>query len=106
MYFLLIMFFLRNKRIALKYSLLWIAYGCVFAVMITFPQFLELFTELIGIELPINGLFAGCIFFILIILMSITSIVSKQNEKIKTLTQNNAILEKRVRELEREEEVK
>jgi hypothetical protein len=34
-------------------------------------------------------------------LLSITSIVSRQSERIKTLVQANAILEKRIRELEK-----
>ena len=47
-----------------------------------------------------NGLFALSVFFIIIILMSLTSIVSKQTEKIRTLTQENALLEERIRKLE------
>jgi type II secretory pathway component PulJ len=38
--------------------------------------------------------------FVVIILLSLTSIVSKQNERIKTLVQANTLLEKRIRELE------
>ena len=52
-----------------------------------------------------NGLFIIGIGFIVMILMAITSIVSKQNKKIRTLIQDNAILEKRVRELEEGEKI-
>ena len=34
--------------------------------------------------------------------MSLTAIVSKQTERIKDLAQDNAVLEKRVRELEKD----
>ena len=47
-----------------------------------------------------NGLFALSIGFILSILMAVTSIVSRQLKKINRLIQENAILEKRIRELE------
>ena len=47
-----------------------------------------------------NGLFIFCIGFIIMILLSLTSIASRQNRKIRTLTQELAILDKRLRELE------
>lgn len=47
-----------------------------------------------------NGLFIACIAFIIMILMSLTSIVSKQADKIKNLTQTIAKMEKRLREAE------
>lgn len=65
-----------------------------------FPTLLTFMVHLFGIELPVNGIFAICIFFLIILLMSITSIVSKQTERIRTLTQYTATLEKRIRQLE------
>jgi hypothetical protein len=41
----------------------------------------------------------------MIILMSLTSIISKQNESIKQLVQYTALLEKRVREVEEKSDV-
>jgi len=67
-----------------------------------FPSIIMEFTELIGIFEPTNGLFAMAIFCIIMILMSLTAIVTKLNEKSKTLIQNVAILEKRIRELEKQ----
>ena len=70
------------------------------AVMIIWPELLSFTIHLFGIENNMNGLFLVCIGFIFVILMSLTSIVSRQRNKIKTLTQEIAVLEKRVRELE------
>ncbi len=39
--------------------------------------------------------------YILLILMSLTAIVSKQTERIQNLAQNNVMLEKRICELEK-----
>lgn len=99
-YFTLILIFLRRKALSLKYTLLWIFSGLGLGILIVFPHLLEWITGIIDIKSAVNGLFAFCIFFILIILMSITSIVSKQSYKIKRLVQDNALLEKRIRELE------
>lgn len=99
-YFILIFVFLKKRALSLKYTLLWIFSGFVMGVLIIFPSILEFIIEIIGIELPVNGLFAFGLFAILIILMSITSIVSKQSNRINTLVQEQALLEKRIRELE------
>lgn len=103
LYFLLIVMFLRKKALSLKYSLLWIFAGFFMVTILVFPQILGWIVKIMNIKLPINGLFAVFIFLILIILMSITSIVSKQSDKIKTLVQENAILENRLRNIENNE---
>lgn len=69
-------------------------------VLVIFPQLLEWFVRIIGIELPVNGLFAFAIAFLGMILMSLTVIVTKQSNKIKILVQQEALLEKRIRDLE------
>lgn len=100
LYFLVILIFLKNKSLELKYTLLWLAAGMVMLLFVIFPEFLPMVVRLAGIESNMNGLFVISIGFIIAILMSITAIVSKQSKRIKTLTQTIAILEKRVRELE------
>lgn len=99
-YFVIILALLKRKSLLLKYTLLWMLSGMGMIILIVFPQLLNFVVLLVDIKSPVNGLFAFGIFFILLILMSITSIVSKQSEKIKLLVQDNALLEKRIRELE------
>lgn len=99
-YFILIFYFLRKKELALKYTLLWLAAGAIMLLFDLCPSMLTWMVHMFGIELPVNGIFALCIFFLIILLMSITSIVSKQTERIRTLTQYTAALEKRIRQLE------
>lgn len=102
-YFLIILKFLKDKALSLKYTLLWIFAGLVMGVLVIFPSVLTRIISLLGIQSNMNGLFIFCIAFIMIILMSITSIVSRQNRKIRTLIQEISILEKRIRELETKE---
>ena len=99
-YFIIILAFLTSKAISLKYTLLWIVAGLAMAAMVAFPDFLSYIVNKLGIVSNMNGLFILCIAFIIIILMSITSIVSRQTNKIRSLTQSLALLEKRIRDLE------
>lgn len=99
-YFILILLFLKRKALSLRYTLLWLVAGVVMAAMVIWPELLSFTIHLVGIESNMNGLFLLCIGFIIIILMSLTSIVSRQRNKIKVLTQEMAVLEARIRELE------
>lgn len=99
-YFIVILKFLKDKALSLKYTLLWLFAGLVMGILVAFPDILSWFIQLIGIQSNMNGLFIFCIAFVIMILMSITSIVSRQNQKIRVLIQEIGILEKRVRELE------
>lgn len=99
-YFIIILMFLKNKAITLKYTLLWLAAGVVLGIMVVWPESLVLFVKALGITSNMNGLFIASITFIIMILMSLTSIVSKQADKIKNLTQTIAKMEKRLRECE------
>lgn len=100
LYFISMCIFLKNKALSLKYTLLWLFAGCVLGVLVAFPQLLTFVNGLIGIQGNMNGLFIWAIGFIICILLSLTSIVSRQNNKIRQLTQTIARLEKRIRDLE------
>ena len=75
-------------------------------IMIFFPEILVRFVRILGIESNMNGLYVLCIAFIIAILMTLTSIVSRQALKIRTLIQEISMMEKRIRELESEDERK
>ena len=102
-YFVLLYLLLKKRSLHLKYTLLWIFSGVLMLVLAVFPRLLDWFAALIGIYEPTNALFSLIFFCVIIILMSLTAIVSKQNERIKRLAQAVALLEKRVRELEKED---
>lgn len=99
-YFTLIFFFLKRKALTLKYSLLWLATGFLMILAILFLPIVEWVARIFGIASVVNAVFALQLFFQMIILISITSIVSKHNEKTKQLIQQLGILEKRLRDLE------
>ena len=99
-YFVLILVFLKNRTLHLRYTLLWIAAGLVLGILVIWPYTLVSFVRMLGIASNMNGLFIVCIAFIIMILMSLTSIISRQADKVKNLTQTIARMEKRIRELE------
>lgn len=99
-YFALILHWLKVKSLNLKYSLLWIFSGIAMGILVIFPETLMSLSKLTGIQTPMYALLVSAIGLIIAILMSITSIVSRQNRKIRTLIQENALLEKRIRDLE------
>ena len=100
-YFFLIFSLLKNGRLILKYSLLWLLTGIVMLVLAIYPNIMEKTVKLMGIYDAVNGLFTLVIFFIIVILMSLTSIVSNFRSQNKNLVQQVALLEKRLRDLER-----
>ena len=101
-YFIMILIFLKNKTLELRYTLLWMFAGMILAVLVIWPELLSRLVRLVGIKSNMNGLFIMAIAFIVMIMMSLTSIVSRQTNKIRHLIQEIAILEKRVRELEKD----
>lgn len=99
-YFIIILYFLKQRALNLKYTLLWLLAGAVMGILVIFPELLVRVIHIFGIEDNMNGLFIMCIAFMLMILMALTSIASRQNMKIRLLVQEIGILDKRIRELE------
>lgn len=101
-YLAVIMALIKREKLNLKYTLLWLLAGVVMGLLVIFPEMLVRIIRIFGISDNMNGLFIMCIGFMLMILMALTSIVSRQNMKIRSLIQEVGILDKRIRELERE----
>lgn len=103
-FFIIVLSMLKRRRLTLKYTLLWLLTGVVMLIFVVFPELLQSLASFIGAQTLMNTLYLLIIGFILVLLMMLTSIVSKQTERIAFLAQANAILEKRVRELEESKE--
>lgn len=101
-YFMILVQLIKKNKLDLKYTLLWLFSGIVLLLIAIFPNIIIFIIKFLGIVELTNGLFLLVIFFILIIMMSITGIVSKMKNDNRKLIQKNALLEKRVRKLEEE----
>lgn len=88
----------RKNKLDLRYGLVWIILGVCVAILDFWPQLLKALTNLMGIELPINMLFFLGFCFSLIIIFGLTKTVSELSHKVKRLTQEIALLEKKMKE--------
>lgn len=95
-YILVIAVLLSKKRLNLKYSLLWLFSAVILLLLALFPKIVFFISSIIGIAAPTNTVLLFIIFCMLLILISLTSIVSKQSRNIKRLIQQVAILEKQI----------
>lgn len=105
-YFIIILHYLKNKMLELKYTLVWLFAGLVMGIMVFFPDLLMDFVHLLGVQSNMNGLFILAIAFCIMVLMTLTSIVSRTSMKLRAMIQEIAMLEKRIRELENAANIK
>ena len=101
-FFIAVLWLLKNRRLALKYTLLWFLTAFLMLLLVLFPGLMNFAASLVGIQSRMNALYIFLIAFLILLVFSLTSIVSRQTDRIRSLAQAQAILEKRVRELEEE----
>lgn len=100
MFLMLILYFISKKELNLKYSLTWLLSGFILLIIAIFPQIVNRIGSFVGIISPVNTIFLFSGMFTILILLTLTFIVSRLNNRIYKLTQTIALIEKRVRECE------
>ncbi len=100
-YLCIIIHLLKKKKLDLKYTLLWLIAAAVLLVVTIFPDTVYFISRFLGITTPINSALVLAGMFTVVILITITSIVSNLNSRLRSLTQEIALLDKKVRELSR-----
>ena len=85
---------------SVKYSLLWLLLAVALVIAAAFPYVIYVLRDVLSIEMPVNLVFLLMFCFVLVVLLSLSIAITQLAEKCKRLTQANAILEKRVRDLE------
>ena len=98
---IIIFVFLKKGLMTVKYSLLWLGLAIVLVVFAACPYVVFVLRDILSIEMPVNLVFLLMFCFVLVVLLSLSIAITQLAEKCKRLTQENALLEKRVRELER-----
>ena len=99
-FLLFIIYLIKKGKMEVKYSIIWLAFSLCMIVFACFPYTVLILNDIAGVIDPVNFIFFTQIIFILLILLSVSAVISGFSKKIKQLAQANAILEKRVRELE------
>ncbi len=105
-YFGIIAVMLKKRSLGLRYTLIWILCGAGMILFAAFPEIVFRASALIGISNPVNAIFFLFATFSIVMLLSLTSIVSKFSEKNLRLTQSLALLEERVHRLEQDKDQK
>lgn len=101
-YLCIIFFLLKKRKLSVQYCIIWLISGFVLLLFALFPYIVLVMGDILRVINPVNFVFMVILGFILLILLSLSSAVSILNEKNKSLTQNAALLERRIRELEHE----
>ena len=96
----MIVYLIKHKKIEVKYSIIWLAFSATMILFALFPYLVLVLGDISGVANPVNFIFMTLFAFSLLIMLSLSAVISGFSTKIKRLAQTNALLEKRVRELE------
>ncbi len=102
-FFAVVLWLLKKRRLALKYTLLWFLTGFLLMLLVAFPGLMSRLASIVGIQSRMNALYIFLIAFLIILVLSLTSIASRQTDRIRSLAQAMAVLEEKVRKLEKGE---
>lgn len=83
---------LRKRRIREKYAGLWIAVAIGVTILGAFPTVAQRIAQVVGVTLPVNLVFAVAILILLIVCVQLSVGVSGLDEKVRTLTEEVALL--------------
>lgn len=91
----------RRRRLMERYALLWLLSGVILLALAAWRNGLQVISKAVGIIYPPNALFFVAFAFVLLLLLHFSSAVSRLTDQTKVLAQRAALLEERLRRLER-----
>jgi hypothetical protein len=92
----------RRRALMERYALLWLFSSVVILGLAVWKDALTVLTRQLGIVSGPNALFFVAIAFILLLLLHFSAALSRLSDQTKVLAQQHAILEARIREMERD----
>lgn len=90
----------RSRRLQERYALLWMMTSIVLLVFALWRDGLNVLARTVGIAYPPSALFLLGAFFILIVLLHYSTVISELAERNLVLAQRIALLEQRLKESE------
>jgi len=97
--FVFILQLIRNRRLKIEHSLLWLTVSILMVVFSVWQGFTDQIARAIGIGYPPALYFAVAIVFAFLILLHLSMELSKMKDRIKTLNQELSISELYIKEL-------
>lgn len=89
----------KKRTISLKYALPWIALAIGIILFTGFSSCTESISRLLGVALPVNMIFFMGFCFSLLIIFTLSLAVSRLSKRIKQLAQNQALLERELKDM-------
>jgi hypothetical protein len=103
--FLVVIFeLIRSRRLQERYAMLWLLSGIIIFVLAVWRGALSTLADLVGIAYPPSALFVLLSFFILLLLLHYSTVISKLSDQNRILAQRLALFEHRLREAENDRE--
>jgi len=90
---------MRKRRLREKYAIIWMLLAFLVVIVGAFPGFVQWLTRALGVELPVNLIFAIAIMVLLIVCIQLSTEVTASEEKARTLVEEVALLRLDVEEL-------
>jgi hypothetical protein len=93
---------IRSRRLQERYALLWLLTGVVLLILAVWRGALGWIADRVGIAYPPSALFVAAAFFILLVLLHYSTVISKLSDENRILAQKLALLENRLTETDKE----
>jgi hypothetical protein len=91
---------IRSRKLRERYALLWLATAGVILFFAAWRSGLHQLSDALGVAYPPNALFVLAMLFVLVLLLHFSTVISKLSDRTTTLTQQLALLEERLRQVE------
>ena len=104
MVFFLILYCVIQKRLNIKYSIVWILWALLSLLMAIFPKTFYSLSNLLSIQMPVNTVFLIMTALLYALVFYVYIMISKHNEEIIRLTYEVASLKKELEELKKKNE--
>ena len=92
LYLGVILWLLKKNKLTVRYSIIWFMSGFVLLLFALFPYIVLVLRDLLHVEMAVNLVFMIVLAFVLLILLSLSSVVSGFSEKIKRLSQHLSLI--------------
>ena len=99
-YLIIIIFYIKRKKIQLNFSMFWILSGVVLMLSSLFSGWIEVISRYLGFETPSNMVFCTAIFLAYYLVFVLTIRLSAENAKNTKLIQEVSILKQKVELME------
>jgi hypothetical protein len=91
----------RNKKLELNYILTWLFAALGLLLITVLPGAIELLSVFLNIQEPVNTLFLAIIFFLIMIIFSLTKVLSKNYLRVSALAQELGIVKLELEKMKR-----